>query len=167
MVTSPFESISALESWLESNGSGSYESVVAIDDTAIAFAGLYPCQASQNHSAWISLFVHDEFSGRGIGTMMITALVATAHKSGMSRIQLHVVCDNQRAINLYRRFGFEIEGRHRHFSRRGDEFLDVFTMARVTTKGMTEYDKMDQLCSDLFGDAMSAAPSIQVALRDL
>jgi L-phenylalanine/L-methionine N-acetyltransferase len=132
MVSSPFPSINELESWLQSNGSGSYESVATIDDTAISLAGLYPCLASQSHSAWVCLFVHDEFAGHGIGTRMIMGLIATAHISGLTRIQLNVVCGNQRAINLYRKFGFEIEGRHRHFARRGDEFLDVFTMARIT-----------------------------------
>ena len=42
--------------------------------------------------------------------------------------------DNDPAIKLYRRFGFEIEGRHRDFVRRGDSFVDGYTMARLNAR---------------------------------
>jgi len=50
---------------------------------------------------------------------------------GLRRVQLTVFGDNDPAIKLYRRFGFEVEGRHRDFVRRGDGFVDALTMAKL------------------------------------
>jgi putative acetyltransferase len=50
----------------------------------------------------------------------------------LRRVQLTVFGDNGPAIKLYRRFGFEIEGRHRDFIRRGEGFVDGYTMARLS-----------------------------------
>jgi len=49
----------------------------------------------------------------------------------LQRLQLTVFDDNAAAIALYRKFGFEIEGRHPRFGRRGEAFVDAVTMARL------------------------------------
>jgi putative acetyltransferase len=48
--------------------------------------------------------------------------------------------DNDPAIKLYRRFGFEIEGRHQDFVRRGENFVDGYTMARLNIAGVRRPD---------------------------
>jgi L-phenylalanine/L-methionine N-acetyltransferase len=58
-------------------------------------------------------------------------LAAASVMTGLRRVQLTVFADNDPAIRLYQRFGFEIEGRHRDFVRRGEGFIDAFTMAKV------------------------------------
>lgn len=45
----------------------------------------------------------------------------------LTRIELHVHTDNERAISLYERFGFVVEGTHRSFALR----VDAFSMARL------------------------------------
>lgn len=131
MVLDPFGSAQELEAWLENYNPRNFEPVATLDDTAIGLAGLFPCNGTQSHSAWVILFVHDKFQGRGIGTLLMTALTATAHMLGLRRLQLTVLCDNVRAISLYRKFGFEIEGRHEFYARRDKEFVPAFTMARL------------------------------------
>jgi putative acetyltransferase len=39
--------------------------------------------------------------------------------------------DNEPAIKLYKKFGFEIEGRLRDFSYRNGEYIDAYIMARI------------------------------------
>jgi putative acetyltransferase len=51
--------------------------------------------------------------------------------AGLSRIQLNVFTDNERAIALYHSFGFRIEGRHESFACRDGAYVDAFTMARL------------------------------------
>jgi RimJ/RimL family protein N-acetyltransferase len=46
----------------------------------------------------------------GLGTAMLTKLIELAKKERLHRIGLSVIVDNKRAINLYRKFGFKIEG---------------------------------------------------------
>ena len=53
----------------------------------------------------------------------------------LRRIELFVICDNQRAVDLYRQFGFEIEGRHDCFARRKHHFVDVYSMSRIAKSG--------------------------------
>jgi putative acetyltransferase len=132
MVLDPFSCPEEFEAWLQNNGSKNFEPVATLEDKAVGLAGLFPCGGNQSHSAWVILFVHDAFQGRGVGTLMMTALVATAHMLDLRRLQLTVFCDNERAISLYRRFGFDIEGRHECYALRGDEFAAAFTMSRIT-----------------------------------
>ncbi len=133
MVIEPFGSADEVQAWCDSRGPNTFDIVATIDDTPVGFAGLYSCPGSQNHSGWLSLFVHDAFHGRGIGTTMMRAIIAASELlAGLTRLQLIVFCDNGPAISLYRNFGFKFEGRHECFARRGDAFVPAFTMARLT-----------------------------------
>ena len=50
--------------------------------------------------------------------------------AGYLRIELNVYTDNERAIALYRRFGFEMEGTHRAHALRNGVYIDSYAMAR-------------------------------------
>jgi putative acetyltransferase len=150
MVLEPFGSVSEVQAWLDGNGTGTFEAVATLDDTPIGFAGLFPGQGRQSHVGSLSLFVHDAFQGRGAGTLMLTAIIATADiLVGLRRLQLTVFCDNKRAISVYRKFGFEIEGRHTCFAHRDDEFVDAYTMARFATGAPAGQTGTAQLGCDL------------------
>jgi putative acetyltransferase len=47
------------------------------------------------------------------------------------RIELTVFADNDAAIALYRKFGFEHEGTHRAYALRDGVYADVHAMARL------------------------------------
>ena len=49
----------------------------------------------------------------------------------LARIELTVFTDNEAAIALYRKFGFEIEGTLRKYAFRDGEFVDAYAMARI------------------------------------
>ncbi len=46
-------------------------------------------------------------------------------------LKLEVMEDNEKAINLYKKFGFREEGRLREFVRRGGKWIDVVIMGMV------------------------------------
>ncbi len=76
--------------------------------------------------------MHDEFQGRGIGTALLAGLIDLADDwLGLRRLGLEVDVDNAAAIALYRRFGFETEGRHLDFAYREGAYHDAFAMARL------------------------------------
>jgi putative acetyltransferase len=52
----------------------------------------------------------------------------------VSRIELTVFTDNERAIALYRKHGFEIEGTHRAYALRAGVYSDTYSMARIRAK---------------------------------
>lgn len=85
------------------------------------------------HVAHLSLGVHPEHQGRGIGRALMEAVIDWAERGegrGVTRLDLDVFAVNHRAIALYRSLGFEIEGTRRDFVRFEDgSFSDDHVMA--------------------------------------
>jgi L-phenylalanine/L-methionine N-acetyltransferase len=129
----PFAATSDLETWLANIACANRVEVVGVvDSKAIGFGGLYVMGDGLGHSGWVLLGVNEARQGRGVGARVLQLLLAAASVMiGLRRVQLTVFADNDAAIRLYQRFGFEIEGRHRDFVRRGEHFIDAFTMAKV------------------------------------
>ena len=76
--------------------------------------------------------VRDDWHGKGVGTAMMRAVIDLADKwLNLARIELTVFTDNESAIALYRKFGFEIEGTHRKYAFRDGDFVDAYAMARI------------------------------------
>ncbi|MEM7258730.1 MAG: GNAT family N-acetyltransferase [Pseudomonadota bacterium] len=89
-------------------------------------------RARRRHVASIGMVVKQECSGRGIGTRLLgTATDLCDNWLGIRRIELTVFTDNERAIALYRRFNFGVEGEARGFAMRDGEYANVFYMARL------------------------------------
>lgn len=48
----------------------------------------------------------------GIGQVLMDASIGCARQAGYTQLELEVVADNERAVSLYRRAGFEEYGRN-------------------------------------------------------
>ena len=91
-----------------------------------------PSKPRRRHAASIGMTVHDAWAGRGVGTAPMAAAVDLADNwLNLRRIELTVYVDNEPAIRLYRRFGFEVEGTAIGYSFRDGEFVDAHMMARL------------------------------------
>lgn len=55
-----------------------------------------------------SLAVDPRFRGLGAGAALIEKAIETASKNGFSYISLEVRAGNEAAVNLYRKYGFEV-----------------------------------------------------------
>jgi putative acetyltransferase len=78
--------------------------------------------------------VHDDFQGQGVGSALMAAMLdLTDNWLGLRRIEMEVWADNARAIHLYEKFGFAIEGTGRQFARRAGELVDAHFMARLAS----------------------------------
>lgn len=130
-VREPFASCEDMRIWLDGViAAQKFEIVAILRGEIVGFGGLYALAEAQSHLGWIILGVREAFQGRGIGSILMHMLIATARVFvGLQRVQLTVFSDNAAAMGLYKKFGFEIEGRHRRFVRRGADFVDAFTMA--------------------------------------
>ncbi|MBI1198208.1 MAG: GNAT family N-acetyltransferase [Phenylobacterium sp.] len=85
------------------------------------------------HTASLGMAVHDAYAGRGVGTALMAAVVDLAERWwNIKRLELSVYADNQRAIALYERFGFEREGLHRAYAWRDGAYVDSISMARLS-----------------------------------
>jgi L-phenylalanine/L-methionine N-acetyltransferase len=78
------------------------------------------------------MMVRDDWQGKGVGKALMQAVIDLADKwLNLTRIELTVFTDNESAIALYRKFGFETEGALRKYAFRDGEFVDAYAMARV------------------------------------
>ena len=61
------------------------------------------------HKAGIGIALLEEYWGLGIGSAIFTEIIKTAQgRTGVELLELNVIEGNERAIALYRKFGFEI-----------------------------------------------------------
>ncbi|MBN2252675.1 MAG: GNAT family N-acetyltransferase, partial [Kosmotogaceae bacterium] len=82
------------------------------------------------HWAEIALSVSKKYWGMRIGRALIELAIEHAEKNGITRIGLKVRTDNDRATALYRKMGFEIEGRLKKFMKVNDHYFDFYQMSR-------------------------------------
>lgn len=83
------------------------------------------------HVATLGMSVKHGWRGKGIGRMLMAAALEWAPTAGIKRIELYVYERNEPALELYKSFGFEIEGKRKQFIREGDTYLDDYVMARL------------------------------------
>lgn len=100
----------------------------------IGSAGLHPVTGSlrTRHVAGLGMCVAPAWWGRGVGSELMRRLLEWADNwAGLLRIELGVFSDNERAISLYRNFGFELEGTQRAWALRDGVYTDSLMMARL------------------------------------
>ena len=84
------------------------------------------------HVGQLALMVHPDMQGMGVGSALMAALLDLADNWLMLvRLELEVFTDNERAIRLYEKLGFEREGLKRMSAVRGGRYVDEYVMARI------------------------------------
>ena len=128
----PFTSKEQWRKMMENPPEGQTGIVAVLDGHIVGSAGIQQHKGRRRHVGEVGMSVHDDFQRRGIGSALLAALIDVADNwLDLKRLELTVYVDNEAAIRLYRKFGFEVEG-----TRRGDTFrlgqhVDSFFMARL------------------------------------
>jgi RimJ/RimL family protein N-acetyltransferase len=82
--------------------------------------------------ASLGMLVDRAWRRRGVGSALVEAAIAAARDRGCHKVSLQVWPHNEAALSLYRRFGFEDEGRlRRHYRRRNGELWDAVIMGLI------------------------------------
>ncbi|RZJ12411.1 MAG: GNAT family N-acetyltransferase [Rubrivivax sp.] len=115
---------------------GSSEIVLSacLDEVPVGLAGLHPAGAAvrRRHAMGLGITVAKAHQGQGVGQALLAALLDYADNwAQVLRIELTVYHDNERAIRLYERHGFEHEGRLKAYGLRNGVYEDVLSMARL------------------------------------
>lgn len=96
---------------------------------AVMLVNKEECRA---HSAAIAVMVDRDFQQRGIGDRLLGRLVECADgELGLHRLELLVLTDNEKALKLYRRHGFEVEATKRRAAAVNGRFADEYLMGRL------------------------------------
>lgn len=82
------------------------------------------------HKGEFGMSVLKDFWGLGIGSSLLQSLLDWAKISGIKKIQLEVMADNERAIKLYEKFNFKIEGRKKNAVFKNLNYVDLLIMGR-------------------------------------
>jgi ribosomal protein S18 acetylase RimI-like enzyme len=104
---------------------------VALDGaTIIGWADIFPAWADAvQHCGTLGMGVAAAYRGQGIGERLLRACLAKAPSKGITRITLEVRSDNQRAIKLYERIGFQHEALERNAMRFDGVYYDALQMS--------------------------------------
>jgi RimJ/RimL family protein N-acetyltransferase len=87
--------------------------------------------ATRAHRGTLGIGVAPPWRGFGIGSRLMSAVLERARPAGFVRVELDVHADNLRAITLYEKFGFIVEGRQRYAWRIEGHFRDAILMALI------------------------------------
>ena len=82
------------------------------------------------HLAWLGMVVAPEWRERGIGSCLLAEAFRWAGWAGVEKVLLTVYPHNDRAINLYKKFGFTEEGRLSGHSKKSYGYEDEIVMGR-------------------------------------
>jgi RimJ/RimL family protein N-acetyltransferase len=84
------------------------------------------------HSGMIGTSVREAYRGRSVGSVLMDALIEWAKGTGtVEKLELLVFADNEHAMALYKKMGFQEEGRKHKAIRLSDgRYLDELLMAR-------------------------------------
>ena len=101
----------------------------------VGMAGLDRGSGKSRQMARLDIKVHDDWHGQGLERSLMTHMLHEADEVlNLDRVQLDVMADNEWAIRMYERLGFEIEGMMRAAVRRPDGDVDVLVMGRLRSE---------------------------------
>jgi putative acetyltransferase len=128
----PFERNESWRKRLENPPEGMTGIVAELDGRLVGSADVTRFPGRRNHVGGIGMSVHDDFHGRGIGSDLLEAVIDVSDNwLNLLRLELKVYVDNEPALRLYRKFGFEVEGTFRADAFRDGRYVDSFAMARL------------------------------------
>ncbi len=78
-----------------------------------------------SHRREIAISVRKDYWGKGIGSGLMNLLIDFCKKSGAEAVELEVRSDNEAAIALYKKFGFEKIGQNEKFFKINGEFFSA------------------------------------------
>lgn len=130
----PSESVQRNIDRFKTMGPDNHNFVAVLQDGTIIGAAALQVQASprMRHVGSVGIFVHTDYQNTGVGTALLTTLLDLADNWLMLvRVELEVFADNERAIRLYEKLGFEKEGLKRMATIRNGTYADEYLMARL------------------------------------
>ena len=128
--------------WLEDR-SGGHVALVAIEGgEVLGFGSLSPYRdrPAYNTSVEDSVYVHRDHRGRGVGRVLLGALVETARQHGFHTVIARVVGGHDASIALHTAAGFALVGTEREVGRKFGRWLDVVVLQLVLDGDAAEGD---------------------------
>jgi len=123
--------------WFQAKRDQGYPVLVAeIDGTVVGFASYGPFRPwpAYLHSVENSLYVAADWRGRGIGSLLLPALIQRATDRGLHTMIAGIDAANQASLRLHAKFGFEPVARFREVGWKFERWLDLAFLQRMLGK---------------------------------
>jgi L-amino acid N-acyltransferase YncA len=101
-------------------------------DEVVGWAALSPVSKRRVYRgvAEVSVYVHAETRGRGIGRMLLNALITCAEAAGYWTLQASVFPENAATVHLHRSLGFREVGRRERIAQLNGKWRDTLLLER-------------------------------------
>ena len=110
--------------------------VAELGGTLVGFSylSLFGGKPGYYHTRENTVFVDPAYQRRGIGQLLLDAIVEEARRVGAHALIARIEASNEASIEIHRRAGYELTGREREVGRKFDRWLDVVVMTRLVEK---------------------------------
>jgi RimJ/RimL family protein N-acetyltransferase len=106
--------------------------VVEHENRLVGFLGAFGRSFHRNrHCAYIVIGILQDFAGQGLGRQLFEALESWAINRKIHRLELTVMCHNERATHLYQKMGFKTEGIKQDSLWVNGRYVDEYYMAKI------------------------------------
>ena len=119
--------------WLEEHRPPYAVYVATLGDTVAGWGSLSPFRPRPGYrfTAEDSIYVRQDFRGRGIGTSLLEVLIEAASRGRFHSVMALIDGDNAVSVRLHERFGFRHVGTFREVGFKFGRRLDVVHMQRM------------------------------------
>ncbi len=80
-----------------------------LGDLEVIGMGSYVSNENDSRVAEPAFLVHDDYQGRGIGTLLLERLALMAVKNNITRFEAHMLPDNRKMKEVFEQSGFQVE----------------------------------------------------------
>lgn len=125
-------SFESTQTFIRSNIENNHAQYVAeSNETIVGWADIIPfTRQSMTHVGSLGIGVISEFRGQGIGRRLLEITIEHAWQQGLKRLELEVFSDNEIAMNLYKKYGYQVEGIKRYARCLNGDYQDIVVMAQ-------------------------------------
>lgn len=85
----------------------------------------------KKHSAYLVVGIHQDYRGKGVGSLLFETLNQWAKEQKLHRLELTVVTENEAGVSLYKKMGFEVEGTKIDSLYVNGSYLNEYYMAKI------------------------------------
>lgn len=120
--------------WVDSvlKGQSSKVSVVFCDDKPIGMVSIRDIDFVQGYGEWGLYIGERDYIGRGLGSSMVQHIIDWGFSDlGLRRLYTSVLSTNERALAMYIRHGFRVEGCWREHLLRDGKAVDLYWMGML------------------------------------
>ncbi len=121
------------ENWFVKHDARHPVLVAEQDGPIVAWASLsqWSDRCAYNDTAEISVYVKEEYRGKGVGKQLMAALIKEGKTVGLHTLIARIAGSNKISVDLCKSFGFQYIGTMREVGKKFDQLLDVHLMQLI------------------------------------